>query len=125
MITLSTKGNLGKAESYLKELSNINYVKILRKYGEKGVEALKTATPVDTGKTAEAWSYEIEENKDGAVLVFKNSNIQNGVCVAILLQYGHGTKNGGYVQGRDYINPALKPIFEDIAKKIRTEVGKR
>lgn len=125
MITLTSKGNLRKAEEYLKGLSKASYLKILHKYGKKGVEALRNATPVDTGRTAECWSYEIEERENSAVLVFKNSNIQNGVSVAILLQYGHGTKNGGYVSGRDYINPALDPIFEEIAKKIRTEVGKR
>lgn len=125
MITLTSKGDFRKAEEYLKGLSKAGYLKILHKYGKKGVEALRNATPAHTGRTAECWSYEIEERGNSAVLVFKNSNIQNGVSVAILLQYGHGTKNGGYVSGRDYINPALDPIFEEIAKKIRTEVGKR
>ena len=125
MFALTSKGDFRKAETYLKELSKINYAKILHKYGKKGVEALRNATPVDTGKTADSWSYEINDNKTSATLVFKNSNTQDGVSVAILLQYGHGTKNGGYVSGTDYINPALKPIFEDIAKKIRMEVEKQ
>ena len=96
----------------------------LDKYGREGVAALSSATPIDSGKTANSWSYEIT-NKDGsATITFKNSNIQNGVPIAIILQYGHGTRNGGWVQGRDYINPAIQPIFDEIVNNAWREVTK-
>ena len=87
--------------------------------------ALSSATPIDSGKTANSWNYEIT-NKNGSVTIsFNNSNIQNGVPIAIILQYGHGTKNGGWVQGRDYINPAIQPVFDEIVDKAWREVTKR
>lgn len=89
--------------------------RILSKYGEMGVLALSRATPKDSGETARSWSYEIEKTGSGYKLVWKNSHVNKGVPIAIILQYGHGTRNGGYVQGRDYINPALRPIFDGIA----------
>ena len=89
--------------------------RILSKYGEMGVFALSRATPEDSGETARSWSYEIEKTDSGYRLVWKNSNVNKGVPIAIILQYGHGTRNGGYVQGRDYINPALVPVFDGIA----------
>lgn len=89
--------------------------RILSKYGEMGVLALSRATPEDSGETARSWSYEIEKTDSGYRLVWKNSNVNKGVPIAIILQYGHGTRNGGYVQGRDYINPALVPVFDGIA----------
>lgn len=89
--------------------------RILSKYGEMGVLALSRATPEDSGETARSWSYEIEKTGSGYSLVWKNSHVNKGVPIAIILQYGHGTRNGGYVQGRDYINPALRPIFDGIA----------
>lgn len=89
--------------------------RILSKYGEMGVLALSQATPLDSGETARSWSYEIEKTGSGYNLVWKNSHVNKGVPIAIILQYGHGTRNGGYVQGRDYINPALRPIFDGIA----------
>lgn len=89
--------------------------RILSKYGEMGVLALSRATPEDSGETARSWSYEIEKTDSGYRLVWNNSNVNKGVPIAIILQYGHGTRNGGYVQGRDYINPALVPVFDGIA----------
>jgi hypothetical protein len=94
----------------------------LDKYGRKGVSALAAATPVDSGLTASSWSYEIENTKESAKITFNNSNIQNGVPIAIILQYGHGTGTGGWVQGRDYINPAIQPIFDQIVDDAWKEV---
>lgn len=96
----------------------------LTKYAERGVAALVSATPVETGKTANSWYYTIEKKKDSATINFNNSNIQNGVPIAIILQYGHGTGTGGWVQGRDYINPAIQPVFDEIANSAWKEVTK-
>lgn len=96
---------------------------ILDKYGKKGVAALREATPKDSGKTAESWSYEIVQSNNGDLrIVWKNDNIQNGLVIAILLQYGHATGNGGYVEGTDYINPAIESIFQQMAKDVWKEV---
>lgn len=97
---------------------------LLDKYGRKGVDALVSATPVDSGKTAGSWDYEIVNRKGSATIRFTNSNIVNGCPIAIILQYGHGTRNGGWVEGRDYINPALRPIFDELAEKAWKEVTK-
>lgn len=96
----------------------------LDKYGREGVAALASATPVDTGLTAHSWKYEIQQKKDSVTISFSNTNIQNGVPIAIILQYGHATRNGGWVQGRDYINPAIQPIFDKIANEAWKEVTK-
>ena len=97
----------------------------LDKYGRQGVAALSSATPVDSGLTAKSWYYEIENKNGSATIKFNNSNIQNGVPIAIILQYGHGTRNGGWVEGRDYINPAIQPIFDEIANEAWREVTKQ
>lgn len=125
MISVKTTGNFTKTENMLKR--SLNYTKRINldKYGERGVEALRQATPKDTGETSGAWYYKIE-NKSGKVsLTFHNSNIQNGVPIAIILQYGHGTRNGGWVEGYDYINPALRPIFNELAEAAWREVKGR
>ena len=96
----------------------------LDRYGREGVTALSSATPVDTGKTASSWEYEITHKDDSVTITFNNTNIQNGVPIAIILQYGHGTRNGGWVQGRDYINPAIQPVFDKIAESAWREVTK-
>lgn len=115
MISFTQKGDFDKVYGYLKKAKKVYDMAVFRKYGDEGVAALEAATPKKTGLTSKSWSYNIE-NKDGSITIsFKNSNIQNGVNVAILLQYDHGTRNGGFVQGIDYINPAVKPIFEKIA----------
>lgn len=125
MITFKHKGNFSKTERFLERAAEVIHKGQLDKYGRAGVEALAAATPVDTGKTAESWEYKIQYESGGAVISFNNTNIQNGVNVAILLQYGHGTRNGGYVQGRDYINPAIRPIFDKIANDAWEEVTKK
>lgn len=125
-IKVNTKGNFNKTRKYFISISEKVKNLDLKKYGEKGVEALKAATPVDTGKTANSWIYEIIENKDGTRrLSFTNTNYNNGVQIAIVLQYGHGTRYGGWVEGRDYINPAIQPIFDEIKREIEREVKGR
>lgn len=125
MISFRQKGDFSKLTSFLERAKESVKIGDLDKYGREGVAALSSATPIDSGKTANSWSYEIT-NKDGSVTIsFNNSNIQNGVPIAIILQYGHGTKNGGWVQGRDYINPAIQPVFDEIVDKAWREVTKR
>ena len=124
MISFRQKGDFSKLTSFLERAKESVKIGDLDKYGREGVAALSSATPIDSGKTANSWNYEIT-NKNGSVTIsFNNSNIQNGVPIAIILQYGHGTKNGGWVQGRDYINPAIQPIFDKIANEAWKEVTK-
>lgn len=122
MISIRQRGNFKKTEKFLKKSFGRDYIGILEKYGQQGVSALSAATPLDSGLTSTSWSYEIIQNKETISVIWKNSNVQKGVNIAIILQYGHGTRNGGYVQGRDYINPALKPIFEKMADAAWNEV---
>lgn len=96
---------------------------ILHKYGQLGVQALSLATPLDSGETATSWNYEIEQDGDTITLAWNNTHVNHGVNIAVILQYGHGTGTGGYVVGRDYINPALRPIFDDIADAVWKEVS--
>ena len=124
MIGFRHKGDFSKTTNFLKNAKNGVHLRVLEAYGRKGVEALRSATPVDTGLTANSWYYKIERTSGSVKLVFCNSNIQNGVPIAIILQYGHGTRNGGWVQGRDYINPAIQPIFDEIANNLWREVTK-
>lgn len=124
MINFRQTGDWSKTTNFMKRLKQRKYLKFLDKYGQRGVDALSSATPVDTGKTANSWSYEIRKNDKKVSIVFKNSNIVNGVPIAIILQYGHGTRNGGWVEGRDYINPAIQPIFDEIVKEAWGEVTK-
>ena len=124
MIKVKHKGDFTKLTRYFEKAKtsakNIDF----DRFGKEGVEALASATPVDSGTTAQSWYYEIDR-KDGRVTIsFCNSNIQNGVPIAIILQYGHGTRNGGWVEGRDYINPAVQPIFDNITKNAWREVTK-
>lgn len=123
-ISVSHKGSFEKSLRYMTRARTKNVRAILEEYGKKGVDALAAATPKATGKTAASWSYEIKMEETGATLYWKNSNIVDGVPIAVILQYGHGTRNGGYVQGLDYINPAMRPVFEEIAKSIWKEVRK-
>ena len=115
--------NLG-GQSGLNLCAELANAGILEKYGQRGVEALVIATPKATGKTAASWSYEIKMDDNGATLCWKNANIVDGVPIAVILQYGHGTRNGGYVQGTDYINPVMKPLFDEIAAELWREVRK-
>lgn len=117
MISVSHKGDFNNLETLINRVLRRDYLNILAEYGRKGVEALRAATPVDTGLTRDSWEYEITANSKKTSIYWTNSNIQNGIPIAIILQYGHGTKNGGYVQGVDYINPALAPIFRQMANE--------
>jgi hypothetical protein len=124
MISFSHKGDFSKLTRFLEKAKQTVHLGDLDKYGREGVAALASATPVDSGLTAKSWYYKIE-NKSGSVTIsFHNSNIQNGVPIAVIIQYGHGTNNGGWVQGRDYINPAIQPIFDKIANNAWREVTK-
>lgn len=122
-ITFSQKGGFNRTTLWINKLLKAFKLGIFDKYGKAGVEALRAATPVDSSKTAMSWSYEIINSKGGVTIQFKNSNVNKGVPIAIILQYGHGTGTGGYVQGRDYINPAIKPIFESMSRELRKEVA--
>lgn len=122
MITIKHKGDFKKTDNFLAKILKRDYVSVLNKYGQQGVAALSSATPVDTGLTANSWSYEIVEDSSGIKIYWKNSNIVKGVPIAVILQYGHGTGTGGYVEGTDYINPALKSVFEKIADAAWKEV---
>lgn len=122
MITFQQKGDFSKFSNYLKRVQRAAKVDILDQYGKAGVAALSSATPVDSGLTASSWYYRIERNTNSARIVFLNSNINEGVPIAIILQYGHGTGTGGWVEGRDYINPAIQPVFDKLADSAWREV---
>lgn len=124
MITIRQKGDFEKLTKYLVTSKKAIRSMDLDKYGREGVKALESATPVDTGLTARSWYYEIKKTNGSVSISFYNSNIQNGIPIAIILQYGHGTGTGGWVEGRDYINPAIQPIFDKIAEKAWKEVTK-
>jgi hypothetical protein len=125
VIKFTHKGNFSKTESFFNRARKISYKSILEKYGQAGVDALAAATPVSTGLTASSWSYEIVEGDGSSTIYWNNSNVQSGVLIAVILQYGHGTKNGGFVQGRDYINPAMQKVFESIASDAWKEVSRQ
>lgn len=124
MITFRQKGDFSKLTRFLERAKEAVHIGDLDKYGREGVKALSSATPVETGLTAKSWTYKIEQQKGSVSISFNNTNIQNGVPIAIILQYGHGTRNGGWVQGRDYINPAIQPIFDRIVEEAWKEVTK-
>lgn len=122
MITVKTSGDWKKTDNFLQKAAMKMRYPILDQFGKAGVEALSNATPVDTGATAAAWRYEIQNEKDGLTISFHNDNINKNVNIAIILQYGHGTGTGGWVEGRDYINPAIQPIFDEMAEALWKEV---
>lgn len=124
MISFSQKGDFSNLTKFLERAKEAVHLSDLDKFGREGVAALASATPVDSGLTASSWYYEIKHTKGSVTISFHNSNIQNGVPIAIILQYGHGTRNGGWVQGRDYINPAIQPIFDAIVNNAWREVTK-
>lgn len=121
-ITLRNRGDFSKLSGYLERLREKARIGILDKYGRMGVKALSDATPRDTGKTASSWSYQIERDARSATISFSNSNVNKGVPIAIILQHGHGTGTGGWVAGRDYINPAIQPVFDRLAEEAWREV---
>ena len=121
-ITFHQKGNFDKTKRFLERAKEVVKLGYLDKFGRMGVQALQNATPKDTGKTAASWDYQIVRNEDSVTIEWINSNIVDGVPIAVILQYGHATRNGGYVQGRDYINPAIQPIFDQIANQAWKEI---
>ncbi len=121
-ISFRQKGNFAKLDTFFQRAKEVVKLSDLDKYGREGVEALRLATPKDTGRTAASWTYEIKRSNGVIRLEFHNSNIERGIPIAILLQYGHATRNGGFVQGVDYINPSLEPIFERIANNAWKDV---
>lgn len=123
-IRFRTKGNWKKTEYFLKNAKNFDPIPVLEHYGELGVRLLAENTPIDTGLTAASWYYEIEKSKDGYILQWNNSNVVQHVNIALIIQYGHATQGGTFVQGRDYINPALQNIFDQLAVQVWKEVSK-
>lgn len=123
-IVIKQSGSFKNTERFFDRAKKFNASSILKKYGEKGVAALSAATPVDSGKTASSWNYTINKNKAGYTIEWTNSNVNRGVNIALIIQTGHGTGTGGYVQGIDYINPAMEPIFEAMAEEAWLEVTK-
>lgn len=124
MITFRQKGDFKKLSGYLERVKEKVKLGSLDRYGSEGVRALSAATPKESGKTASSWGYRIERSDGSVSIIFTNSNINQGVPIAIILQYGHGTGTGGYVQGRDYINPAIQPVFDKMAQEAWEEVKK-
>lgn len=122
IIVFRQKGNFKNTERFLKRANRFNIDQLLGRYGQEGVEALRAATPKDTGFTANSWHYKVKKETGRITITWFNSNIQNGVPIAVILQYGHATRNGGYVEGIDYINPAMRPIFDRIAARAWEEV---
>ena len=122
IIVFRQKGNFKNTERFLKRANRFSIDQLLERYGQEGVEALREATPKDTGLTANSWYYKVKKETDRITITWSNSNIQNGVPIAVILQYGHATRNGGYVEGIDYINPAMRPIFDRIAARAWEEV---
>ena len=122
MIAITQSGNFNNTERFLKGAKKLDIKRILESYGREGVRALASATPVDSGLTADSWGFRVTISKGSFSIVWTNSNVVKGVPIAIILQYGHGTGTGGYVQGRDYINPAIQPIFQKIADSVWLEV---
>ena len=124
MISFRQKGDFSKLTRYFERVKKTAHLSILDKYGREGVDALSSATPVDSGETASSWYYEVTNENGSAAISFYNSNVNQGVPIAIILQYGHGTGTGGWVEGRDYINPAIQPIFDEIVDAAWKEVTK-
>ena len=122
MISFRQKGDFSKLNRYFEKVKEAAKVSVLDKYGKAGVAALASATPTETGKTAASWTYSIKRARSYTSIEFYNSNINKGVNIALILQYGHGTGTGGWVEGRDYINPAIQPIFDQLAAEAWKEV---
>lgn len=122
MIRFKHKGDFKNTERFFRKASERSYLDILKKYAKAGVDALASATPKRSGETSAAWGYEIVQSNSGYSIYWTNTNVNNGVNIAVILQYGHGTGTGGYVEGIDYINPAIRPIFDQIAEEAWKEV---
>lgn len=124
MFSMSSRGSFNDTMKFLRKAASPKPPAALNRYGEAGVAALASATPTDTGKTATSWRYEVKSSRNGFSISFLNSNINDNVNIAVILQYGHGTGTGGYVSGRDYINPAIQPVFDKLAEEAWKEVSK-
>lgn len=124
MITFTHKGDFSKTEKFFERCLNIAHLGILDKYGKQGVAALAANTPVDSGKTASSWRYRVVNDESGIGIEWYNTNVNDGVPIAVIIQYGHGTGTGGYVKGIDYVNPAMKPILQGIADDVWKEVSR-
>lgn len=122
IISVTTTGSFKHIEGFFERTKRKNLIKCLEPYGEKGVQLLAAKTPVDSGLTAESWSYEIANTKNGVSIVWKNSSMSNGVPVVILIRFGHATRNGGYVEANDFISPVVKDLFKEMADDIWKEV---
>ena len=122
VVSITQKGDFKKTRKFFHKIVEAHYMNKLHKYGQRGVEALSAATPTDSGKTGSSWSYEIVESSGTLSIYWRNNNVNDGVNIAVILQYGHGTRNGGWVEGVDYINPALRPIFTEMANEVWKEV---
>lgn len=122
MIRVKQRGNFKHIEGFFRKVKEKKFKEKLEQCGREGVAALAAATPIDTGLTAASWTYEIHYSAERYSIIWVNSNVNNGVNIALILQYGHGTRNGGYVKGIDYINPALKPVFDKFADDLWGEV---
>lgn len=122
MIAFTHEGDFDKTIKFLKHITDNDIANILQQYAQQGIDALASATPIDTGLTALSWGYEIVRTKNSIIIHWTNDNIVDGIPISVILQYGHGTRNGGYVQGRDYINPAIRPVFDQIAEAAWREV---
>lgn len=122
MIEITSSGDFKNTEKFLKKAKSFQVDDVLNKYGKAGVQALSQATPTRTGKTASSWDYIIEKGSGSYTIYWTNSNINRGVNIAVILQYGHGTRNGGYVQGRDYINPPMRKVFDELANEAWKEL---
>jgi hypothetical protein len=123
MIAFKQSGDFKYTEKFLKQAVKANFLQVLQKYAKEGVSALASATPINTGKTSRSWDYEIQSSNGNIKIYWTNSNIVDNVPIAVILEYGHGTRNGGYVQGRDYIKPAIRPVFDRIADGAWKEVS--
>lgn len=124
MISFNKKGDFSKTMKFLSSAKNNKILNVLNKFGDEGVRALSKNTPVDTGLTSNSWYYKTTNSNGKASISWYNSNVIKGVPIAILLQYGHGTRNGGWVEGLDYINPAMKPIFDNMSNEVWKEVNR-
>ena len=122
MIRIHHRGNFNNLERFFNKVTSRSYLNVLEKYGQMGVEALRKSTPVDTGKTADSWTFEISQTKDATSIAFLNTNVNKGVNIAIILRYGHGTGTGGFVRGRNYIDPVIQPVFDELAEALWKEV---
>ena len=125
MITVEMKGDFSKTEKFFEKIKNLAKIGNLDQYGRMGVEALARATPKDTGLTSESWEYRVVNRPGRMAIIWENTNTTtDGTPIVVLIQYGHGLKNGGYVKARDFINPALRPVFDTIANELWEEVIK-